>query len=389
MFESVTRIEPCGFEERTPDHLRDLVAEIRAASAELGAELHPEVRRALRGAVRASNAYHSNLIERHFAPPLAVIEAMEHGASANPMAQEALAHMRAEAWIDQAIASDDLKPTAAEAIRAIHQQFYEGMPPEARNLALGDEQVEILPGAYRTHEVEVGRHQPPSAHRVADFMKHFELRYRGLTSGRLGEVLSIPAAHHRLAYIHPFADGNGRVGRLMSHAMIQKAGIGADGLWSLSRGLWRGLEGEGEYLRQMEAADHPRRGERDGRGNLSLAGLESFTRWFLTVMLREIRHAKQVFDADALAARCSALADGSLQTRALARRALAEGGLPGASASTPLKALGILVAGPDGNDFMKTRILASLWSGLIPGLFSPAPAQMTDVADATPSENRP
>jgi Fic family protein len=82
-------------------------------------------------------------------------------------------------------------------------------------------------------------------------------------------------AHHRFNYIHPFYDGNGRVSRLMSHAMAHHAGIGAGGLWSVSRGLARGLQdglpGREEYREMMQLADRVRQGDRDGRGNLSLA----------------------------------------------------------------------------------------------------------------------
>ncbi len=58
-------------------------------------------------------------------------------------------------------------------------------------------------------------------------------------------------AHHRLNYIHPFLDGNGRVSRLLSHVMALSAGIGAHGLWSVSSGLARGLTSRGDYKRMM------------------------------------------------------------------------------------------------------------------------------------------
>lgn len=138
-------------------------------------------------------------------------------------------------------------------------------------------------------------------------MDHFALRYRGLTSGPTGRILSIPAAHHRLNYIHPFLDGNGRVSRLMSHAMCQAAGIGGHGLWSISRGLVRGLQDPAEYKERMDAADQPRRGDRDGRGNLSLSTLTSFTGWFLSVMLDQIRFAEAMFDLNALQERYTRL----------------------------------------------------------------------------------
>lgn len=54
----------------------------------------------------------------------------------------------------------------------------------------------------------------------------------------------------------------------MSHAMALRAGIGAHGLWSVSRGLARGLEGPGDYKRKMDAADARRYSDLDGRGNL-------------------------------------------------------------------------------------------------------------------------
>jgi Fic family protein len=88
-------------------------------------------------------------------------------------------------------------------------------------------------------------------------------------------ILALSAAHHRLNYIHPFLDGNGRVTRLMSHAMALQAGIGAHGLWSVSPGLARGLESRGDYKRMMDHADMPRQGDLDGRGNLSTKALAS------------------------------------------------------------------------------------------------------------------
>jgi Fic family protein len=102
----------------------------------------------------------------------------------------------------------------------------------------------MTPGAWRgrpEEDVAVGRHQPPSSDRVEDFMRHFEEQFRFDRMGKAARIMAIPAAHHRFNYIHPFADGNGRV----SHAMTQVAGIGAHGLWSISRSLARGLESRG------------------------------------------------------------------------------------------------------------------------------------------------
>jgi Fic family protein len=125
----------------------------------------------------------------------------------------------------------------------------------------------MIPGQWRSkleHDNAVGCHLPPSSDCVTDFMRYFEQRYAISHLGTAGRIMAIPAAHHRLNYIHPFPDGNGRVDRLMSRAMAHQTGIGAHGTWSISRGLARGLESRGEYKRMMDLADMPRQGDLDG-----------------------------------------------------------------------------------------------------------------------------
>ena len=97
-----------------------------------------------------------------------------------------------------------------------------------------------------------------------------------------------------------------------------RAGIGGSGLWSISRGLARGLRDRGEYKRYMDRADSPRRGDRDGRGNLSEAAVIEFSEWFLSVMLDQIRFGKAVFQLDKIQERYKdLLADLKLETRAI------------------------------------------------------------------------
>ena len=134
-------------------------------------------------------------------------------------------------------------------------------------------------------------------------MAHFEARYGFAPLGLGSRIMAIAAAHHRLNYIHPFLDGNGRVSRLMSHAMALEAGIGAHGLWSVSRGLARGLESRGDYKRMMDHADSPRQGDLDGRGNLSRRALAEFTASFLKVCLDQVGFMSGLFALDTLVER--------------------------------------------------------------------------------------
>ena len=313
ILETPARIEPCGIEEAIPIALSDLVLEIRSLAKALGHQLHPDTAAELRAMTKIVNAYFSNLIEGH-ATPSRDIEAALVGqlddVEDRPLAEEAAAHVRVQAWIDDTAARGALpEPTSVAFICDRHRRFYDAMPAELRFIEHDGQRKEIVPGAFRAanEEVSVGRHLPPSAARLPAFMDHFALRYRGLTRGPTGRILSIPAAHHRLNYIHPFLDGNGRVSRLMSHAMCQAAGIGGHGLWSISRGLARGLQDPAEYKERMDAADQPRRGDRDGRGNLSLSTLTSFTGWFLTVMLDQIRFTEAMFDLTTLQQRYTRL----------------------------------------------------------------------------------
>ena len=127
----------------------------------------------------------------------------------------------------------------------------------------------------------MGRHVLPASARVGDFMAAFERRFRFAVLGMARKLLAMVGAHHRFNYIHPFPDGKGRVSCLMRHAMAASAGVGAHGLWTISRGLARGLESRGEYKRMKDHADMPRQSDRDGRGNLTETALADFTLWFL------------------------------------------------------------------------------------------------------------
>jgi Fic family protein len=205
---------------------------------------------------------------------------------------EARAHIRLQRAIDRRHTAGELpEPASIDFIRWLHRSFYEDAP-EAMLLVEGaGRRLRMIPGEFRTgldQEVSVGRHLPPSAAVVEAFMAHFAARYRFARLGPGSRIMAIAAAHHRLNYIHPFLDGNGRVSRLMSHAMALEAGIGAHGLWAVSRGLARGLKSRGEYKRMMDYADSPRQGDLDGRGNLSRRALAEFTAWFLKACLDQV-----------------------------------------------------------------------------------------------------
>lgn len=309
--ESVGRIEPARLAE-VPAAVADAVAELAAAGAVLGAALHPTTAANLAALVRVMNTYYSNLIEGHDTRPRdierALAGALDEDRTRRNLQLEAAAHIRVQAEVDRLAADGALpEPASAEFVRWLHREFYRDAPAElSRVRGAGTTDVMMTPGAWRSrpeHDVAVGRHMPPSSARVDDFMRRFEARYRLAEMGKAERIMAIAAAHHRFNYFHPFPDGNGRVSRLMSHAMASWAGIGAHGLWSVSRGLARGLESRGEYKRMMDHADMPRQGDLDGRGKLSLRALAEFTEWFLKVCLDQVRFMSELFDLETLARR--------------------------------------------------------------------------------------
>ena len=312
--EAPQRIEPARLEEPT-SAVTDAVAELAAAAATLGKALHPKTAANLADLVRVMNSYYSNLIEGHHTRPRDIKRAMEGKLDQDPKRRnfqiEAAAHVWLQAEIDRKAANDDLpEPGSGEFLRWLHREFYKNAPPDLLRIKGKDREFVMVPGEWRSkpeHNVEVGRHIPPSSDRVADIMTYFEQRYRFASLGKAARIMAIGAAHHRFNYIHPFPDGNGRVSRLMSHAMAFSAGIGAHGLWSISRGLARGLaqgpEGRTEYRAMMDSADSPRQGDLDGRGNLSLRALNAFVLWFLKVSLDQVTFMSELFDLNALAIR--------------------------------------------------------------------------------------
>ena len=308
--ESVARIEPVRLEEPTTD-IADVIAELAASSATLGKALHPRTAANLADLVRVMNTYYSNLIEGHNTRPRDIERALagefDKDEGRRNLQLEAAAHVRVQREVDRMGNDGTLPPPASsEFILWLHREFYRDAPEAMLLIKTERAELRMEPGEWRTRpeeDVEVGRTVPPSSARVADFMRYFEERFQVQTMGRATQTMAIASAHHRFNYIHPFLDGNGRVSRLMSHAMAWSANIGARGLWSISRGLSRGLESRADYKQMMDRADSPREGDLDGRGNLSQKALQEFVLWFLRVCLDQITFMSGLFELDRLAER--------------------------------------------------------------------------------------
>ena len=301
--ESIGLMEPMRLSESGPyiPALNDLAVELAAQCAGLRRSLPPEITRALADLVRAMNCYYSNLIEGHDTHPIDIERALKNDYSADlekrNLQLEAKAHIEVQSWIDGGGIAG--RVTAAETICEIHRRFGELLPEELLRVENPDtgERLRMIPGALRSRDVKVGRHVAISPGAIPRFLARFDEAYRGL--GKSQTLLSAAAAHHRLLWIHPFLDGNGRVVRLMSYAMLRET-LDTGGIWSIARGLARN---ETAYKGHLMACDLPRRNDLDGRGTLSEESLAAFSRFFLETCLDQVRFMEELIHPDRLRGR--------------------------------------------------------------------------------------
>ncbi len=283
--------------------LEKLAAQLLATSNQLNASMHPVMRKTLGDLVRSMNCYYSNLIEGHHTHPVDINRALAGDYSTEPekrnLQLEAVAHIEVQRQIDAGTISNPT--TSREFITYVHRTFCNLLPDELLWVENPDthERLRVMPGAFRTRRVRVGHHIPPPAEEIDAMLQRFNAVYGGHALGTLGRIIASGAAHHRLLWVHPFLDGNGRVARLFSHAFLRELGIGCE-LWSISRGLARNVE---RYKELLMAADEPRHGDVDGRGALSLKALEQFCGFFLRTCLDQVEFMGVLLDRQAMLAR--------------------------------------------------------------------------------------
>ena len=273
--------------------LRDLKEQasvlVKRTSA-LGALLNPQTAKSVKQLLRSMNSYYSNLIEGQSTHPYYIDQALKQQYEKDPQKKNlqmlAIAHIetqeKAEAFLQGNPSASITKP---DFLKWLHKEFYSKLPEVFLEIEFNGKTIYLKPGEFRESEVTVGTHHPPHAKDLAQFMQRFDQIYSSPDHDPLIRVIAGCAAHHRLAWIHPFLDGNGRVMRLLSDCFFTKEGLGGFGLWTISRGLARK---KGEYYKALSVADDERRGDLDGRGALSDKTLGEFCRFFLTTAIDQV-----------------------------------------------------------------------------------------------------
>jgi Fic family protein len=307
--EPLSAMEPLWVADgaRQRSELNDLALELAQRFAGYRRSLPPGLVVSLARLVRSTNCYYSNLIEGHDTHPVDIERALAGDLSADPRQRdlqlEARAHVTVQAWIDGGGLAGRVFEQAA--LCEIHRRFCEVLPAELMQVddPRTGARLTLVRGEFRRQHVAVGRHVPVSPGAVPRFIDRLLTAYGRL--GRAEAIVATAAAHHRLLWVHPFLDGNGRVARLWSHAILLET-LDTGAIWSVARGLARHVA---DYKSHLAACDRPRRNDLDGRGSLSEESLAEFTRFFLTTCLDQVRFMEDLVQPDALRTRILAWAD--------------------------------------------------------------------------------
>ena len=292
----ISEMEPMLPEESSRD-LDDIAFDLIAKANTLAGQINPIVARSIGDLVRSMNCYYSNFIEGHNTHPRDIENALRQDFSQQPerrnLQLEALAHIAVQKAIDDGTDSQSW-PLTNEYACWLHREFCKRLPEamlwvEEPN---SHRKIQVVPGTLRDGEVQVGNHLPPLASALPQFLARFDEAYNPEHLSKVRQIVATAAAHHRFVWIHPFYDGNGRVVRLMAHAMLKRLGLG-NSLWSVARGLARSVA---QYKTLLADADQPRRTDLDGRGALSQRALITFCHFFLETCVDQITYMLSILE---------------------------------------------------------------------------------------------
>lgn len=260
--------------------------------------IHPETAKRVGRLMRVTNSYYSNLIEGQFTEPANLAPRVK-GRAAKELRELAVTHIVVQETLERALSRYEKlawgELFSRDMLSSVHRRLFAGASDQ--DLRIGEGRL-LIPGQLRDESqqnVLVGDHAAPGWESIRSMVGRMQEVY-GAAQDPRARLLNALAYHHRLAYTHPFEDGNGRLIRMMTHLQLVKIGLGSP-LWAISRGLARRQD---EYYAKLRAADQPRRGALDGRGQLTQSGLIEFVRFMLEVCKDQINYTTQAMAVQSL-----------------------------------------------------------------------------------------
>ncbi|MDT8338264.1 MAG: Fic family protein [Sulfurimonas sp.] len=299
-----TPILPTDMNSNIDEELLWLAEEVCIKSAALGGNHNKIVLKSIKDLLRTTNSYYSNLIESEGTHPLDIEKAMKKDFFDDNRQRNlqflSIAYINTQKELEL-MATDVDNIFTKDSVLSIHNNFYtkEGMEPFL-DIKHKDSIINMTPGILRDHDVYISKHIAPEYTQLDSMFNEFENQYKSIynLSTKAKKLLYILSSHHRLTWIHPFLDGNGRVSRLFLDTAFLNVNIEGYGLWNISRGLARDNEG---YRKHLRFADMQQQGSTDGRGPLSLRGLKYYLKFMLDTSLDQIKFMNENLQLNSLA----------------------------------------------------------------------------------------
>lgn len=209
-------------EPKFDSRLTDLVIELdHLRRKQLGGTTHAHVFFQLKSIFQTLESIGSARIEGNNTTISEFIETqLENRESVNEQIQEIRNIEKSISFIEEEAKTDQININRYF-ISTLHSKIVQGLtsPPTGE----GDR----TPGQYRNHSVEIqgAAHKPPETQQ--QIMGYMDELFSFLNENHSPkyDLLKMAISHHRFMWIHPFGNGNGRVGRLFTYALLVKAGF--------------------------------------------------------------------------------------------------------------------------------------------------------------------
>jgi Fic family protein len=243
--------------------------------------------------LRTTNSYYSNRIESQGTHPINIYNAMngnfDNDKKSKLLQQLSLVHIEVQKIIEDSFEKQQ-NIFSSEHIKYLHKEFYsKKQMQEFLYISNNGLEAKIIPGIFRSQNVRIGQHIPIEyeylSTNIDEFVNIYNKEMKNKTKAE--QLIYILASHHRLVYLHPFLDGNGRISRLFLDYLFFKIDIKGYGLWNIARGLARSVT---SYKQHLSLADMVVQGSTEGRGPLSNRSLKQYIDYMLDTALDQVEY---------------------------------------------------------------------------------------------------
>jgi len=301
-----TPIIPTNLDGTIDEQLLIKAEKICTQSAMLVGTYNVNIINELKILFRKVNSYYSNKIESEGTHPIDIEKAMRKDYSTDEKSKKlqllSLAHIKTQNFVEEYCSNSNNNPYSKEFILNIHKEFYSQKGLESfLQIKSNDTYIKMIPGKFRQQNVSIGNHISPTfdeLNSVMDRYNNFYTQNKNLTQAL--KLIYALSSHHRLVWIHPFLDGNGRTSRLALDGCLVNMNLTGYGLWNISRGLARKSE---EYKYNLALADTPRLNDLDGRGSLSTKEFKKYVYFMLDIALDQVLYMKENLQLSTLGSR--------------------------------------------------------------------------------------